>query len=90
MSKRNFENERTAVEAIDIKGVERFVLVIMDGASMDMRTSKPLTETKLRDHLRSRGMPDGDISATIMGARGRRNAQALEGQVRQATGAGAL
>jgi hypothetical protein len=77
MNKRNFENERTTVEAVDINGEERFVIVVIDGRSPGMRTTKPLTEAKFKDHLRSGGMPGHNIGATITAARGRRNAHVL-------------
>ena len=58
MSKLNFQNERSTVEVIEFNGEECFVMVVIDGRSTGMRSSKPLTQAKFKDHLRSGGMPE--------------------------------
>jgi len=71
MSKnRNPENERAVLQAIDLNGEERFMMVVVDVVATAIReTNGPLTEAEVKEGFKSSGMPPPEIDARIATAR---------------------
>ena len=61
--------ERTYLDAIDIEGIEYFVLATFDWKTGNKDTSLPIKETTIREDFKSRGMSAHEIEMKLGTAR---------------------